>query len=186
MEQQQANQQRPSSGLGAVNPAGSPELSRWILDPSEIIANIEIWLKGAKVERDEKGRPVIVEGPVEMQMLNEKGRQFVLSFLYSALQRNITLSNLDERNIGDITYDMHLHLVSEFARKWREYGVASPYQIPIIVDQISMNIFASLSRAKKGEAWTGLRQISVVTENITKNSPTEQKGSIFTNPVSMR
>jgi hypothetical protein len=180
------SQQRPSSGLGAVNPAGSPELSRWILDPSEIISNMEIWLKGARVVRDEKGRPQIVDGPEELQMLNEQGRQFVLSFLYSALQRNVVLSNLDERNIGDITYDMHLHLVSEFAKNWENYGVKHAYQIPIIIDQISMNIYASLSRAKKGEAWIGLRQISVVTENISKTSPTEQRGNIFTNPVSMR
>lgn len=166
----------PSSGLGAVNPVGNPELSRWILDPAEIISNLDIWLKGAKIMRDDKGRPVVVESPDGLKILNEKGRQFVLSYLYAHLQRNIVLSDLDERMISEIAYDAHLHVLKELATKWRVYGISSPYQIPIIADQVTRNIFASLSRAKRGEAWKGFRQISVVTENITKNSPPDKQG----------
>jgi len=162
----------PSSSLGGYFPMKSPELTKWILSPEEVIANIEMWLKGATIEYDETGKPKLVSDPAK-ERLNEYGRRLALTPLLANLNKNAVLSNLDNKNIGEISEANHWHLAETLFRAWRKVGVKSPADIGPIVDFITSNVFFALNRAKKGMTLTEISHMHITHENITGDKKDE-------------
>jgi len=166
------NKQNPSSNLGGYFPMKSPELTKWILSPEEVISNIEMWLKGAIIKYDSEGVPKLVHDK-KKERLNEEGRRLVLTPLLAMLNKNAILSDIDNRNIGEITEATHWHLAETLFKSWRKIGVQSPTDIPPLIDLISSNVFFALNRAKKGITLKEISHMHVTHENITGNKKDE-------------
>lgn len=172
MQEKPSEQKTPSSSLGGYFPMKSPELTKWILSPEEIIANMEMWLKGSRMGRNAQGTIILINDK-KKERLNEYGRRLALTPLLANLNKNAVLSNLDNRNIGEITEANHWKLSETLFRNWRKIGVKSPSEIAPLVDLITSNIFFALNRAKKGMTLMEISHMHITHENITGDKKDE-------------
>ena len=159
-------QQRTPQLLGISAMTSNPELSRWTLDSSDLIQMIEVMLKGGRAKYDDRGFAGY-DFSGSKEIVNEYARQKVSAILHTFLQRNIFLADFAESQIVDIALNIHQEVGEFFLLEWERCGFASPEQVPLVVNIVTTNVWASLSRAKNGHTWSELNRIHSVQEMLS-------------------
>jgi len=172
MGEQPKQQDNKRTYLGAGGTTKDPEFSKWTLDPVDIAHFIELMLKGAVFKTDEKGILTYVIDK-DKQKLNEKGRSIIMATIRAIFHRGQILSDYDAQQISIHTMTLHKKLVVALLKNWRDVGVSSPADITkIVYENVSMNVFATLNRAKGGTTWKKLSELHVVKTDISANQRT--------------
>jgi len=178
----QVQQQQPRSPvpyLGATGITKDPELTKWTLAPEDTLQFIELQLKGAIFSSNEKGQLVATPSK-KHQKLNEKGRQIVMDTLRAVFHRGVILSSLDSKQIADLTITIHRKVAKALFLSRRDIGVSSTRDIPkIVYENVTVNVYTALNRAKNGATWDKLNQMHVVSESVTHVGGQQSAGVRF-------
>ena len=161
--------------LGATNFSQSPEFTRWTLEENDTINRVDMWLRGATIEHDEKGRAYMITN-TDNEMLNATGRRIVLSTLTGLTHKGIVLSKFTKKEVGDHTEDLHIKLSKELFINWRDIGIKTPTSIPRIAKTISFNLLSAFNRALNADTAERLSKLHSVSEIVQHGGNKGQDG----------
>jgi len=163
--------------LGGFFPQGTPEFSKWQLDPEDYISNIYNILAGVTYIEDEKGRIIPIVNKEEAQ-LNEKGIRLVMNLLKFHVHKGIVLSDYDPKEIAKIVQTLHKKLSRDLILGWKEYGAKSPTNAEDIAFEVATNIQSAFKRAKEGNTFERMSKSHLVTESVQKKEGVNSGGFI--------
>jgi hypothetical protein len=148
------------------------DLTRWQLDPRDILEEIEHKLKGEIVMGvDAEGNDIY--GKKGEPLMNDEGINAIITLISARISKVIILSNLTEEDISKIMIAFSNELISLFFMKYKEFQIDEAY-MSSITNYIEDIVYATLNRALKG----GERDFLKTTERRIESysDKPEQKG----------
>lgn len=157
--------------FGAGIQTVDPNFSQWQLNAQDVIEILEHCLKGdhwdGKKWVERKGKP----------RLNDYGIQGIISEIQSRVNKIVIMSNLTERNVNDILWDLGDHLADELFLKKTEWGIDFSDLSPIH-DMVMVITEATLKRAmqdgERRKIYEGVKTVEQKTVLEDKS-----KGGVF-------
>lgn len=157
-------------------------LTRWQLDPEELLDRIERFLRRQVWSNDMK---CYVQIPGVDPLANERGISTMLAYLSSLLDpRSVTLSNFDDDDVRRLAKQARTAIRDIITLRYRDYGIDADY-IPFIVYNCDSIIYGTLRRGfEEGErkflstTHQTIERRDVIA-NEKKRAETEQRGFMF-------
>lgn len=120
-----------------------------LTNESETIEELRFILSGKKVFIDPKTRKK-VEIKFEEALLTDEGANKIIKYFKAYLNKNITTSWFEDKEIKMRCSQFHTHLVFELARNWIAYGIRSRTEHNQIVSLLGNHLRAVFNRSLKG------------------------------------
>ena len=115
----------------------------WELEYQSIVENLYQKLRGWII--DDNGDKIKLTDP----LMKKYGIGRFMAYLQSFMHKGIALSNLDDTEIRELTYNTSRSFDNEMIEDYKLWGV-SIKSMPMISQIFSVNFYAVLSRAKSG------------------------------------
>jgi len=152
------------------NSEQNENLVKWQLDIKEELMRIEHLLRKHIPRRDAEGNEYFEEPSKENKLFNEKGVQEILNILAWYLNKNIILSDFDEKEINIRMHQFAIEFNDFLFNNYHEFGLADENMekvkhIPMIVMNVVNTVEASYHRALGGKERDSLRTARTVTQN---------------------
>jgi len=158
-------------------------LIKWQLDIKEELSRIEHLLRKHVPKLDSKGEMYYAEPTKEAELFNETGVNEIMNILAWYLNKNIILSNFDEKEIKQRCLQFHIYLTDFIFMNYQRFGLTDKEKIkhfPMVVMNITNTVEAAYSRALNGGERDSLRTARQVmqTEPISNpyGMPMQQQG----------
>lgn len=129
-------------------PSISPDTSKWELDISEIVRNIEQNFGGYRYEFDKEGR-LCIKKDENLAVLNEKGLRYLITKIITIAHQGTALSELSEDMIRKFVLFKIDAVRMEMRAKHKEFGIKRHHFESMILD-LAFLMYAWLMRAHKG------------------------------------
>lgn len=154
-------------------------LVKWQLDIKEELARIENLLRKSIPRVDENGNEYFEKAKDVDQIFNDNGVNQILNLLAWYLNKNIILSNFDEKQIEMRMKQLGDELTDFVFNNYQEFGLNNKDKIkhyPIVIINIVNTIEAAYYRALNGGERESLRTARTVTQSepIGGSSPYSQ------------
>lgn len=149
------------------------ELTKWMLDMSDLLEEIEYILKG-KWRNPSTGKWEDRFKP----MINDNGISAIMLTLRMSLSKNPTLSWLDIGEINRMAYETYESLV-ELLFINHEYFELKEEYMDIIITSIDHAIFSLLKRALGGGERKALGEMTHRIENVNRQIEERGRAGIF-------
>jgi hypothetical protein len=137
-------------GMSFRQPEG---LTKWQLEPSDIIEEIRQLLLGA--EWTKKGWVINKES----RLMNEKGINRFITILRAHLSKIISLSDLNDLEINRVARDCRIAVIREIFYHEKEFGIDKAMR-DTLVEMMDHKVYCFLKQAKDG----GMRKFLQTTE----------------------
>ena len=149
----------------------SDDVIKWQLEPLAVLVEIEYYLKGFYF--DDKTKCWKQTGH---SLMNDVGVNTIITYLRSGpLNKNVVQGNFDGKTVRQQVLNMKVALIGLFFSNWRNYNIDKT-NLPMIVDMISIQVYAFLSRTiDDGERKRHNINYSVG-QNIMRNESDQKKG----------
>lgn len=162
---QQLQQHYASTMFSAEN---NDNLVKWQLDIKEELARIEHLIRKHIPATDQDGNEYYKEAPKENQIFNETGVNEILNLLAWYLNKNIILSNFNEKQINQRCEQLGEELINFVFNNYENFGLNDKEKIkhfPIVVMNILNTIEAAYNRAWRGGERESLRTARTVIQS---------------------
>lgn len=120
-----------------------------LTNETETIEEIRFILTGKKVYIDPTTQKK-VEIQIDQPLLTPDGSQRIIKYFKAYLNKNITLSWFDDKEIKMRCSQFHTHMTFELARNWISYGINSRTEHNQIVSLLGNHLRAVFNRSLKG------------------------------------
>jgi len=121
----------------------SDALTRWQLDPEELLDRIERFLRRHQWDAEKRCYVAIPGVP---PLANENGISTILAYLSSLLDpRSVTLSNFEDDDVRRLAKQARTAIRDIITLRYRDYGIDADY-IPFIVYNCDSIIYGTLRR----------------------------------------
>jgi hypothetical protein len=153
----------------------NPELTKWTLDPNEILSDLQHDLRG---EMYDKRRRMWIQ--VGDRLLNDKGINTIISHCKTIINKNAFLSNLDDAYIHEIVLDLTNNLTILLFVNYDGWDIdpAKAYMNQII-EKTRVYMFLGLRRALNESEKKFISRIESIHRNITEQPQQKKKFGIF-------
>lgn len=151
-EDQVMTDYNPSHYMGMMQGGNVRERMSQLIEltnENETIEEIRFILTGKKIYFDpatQKKVEVVVEKP----LLTDEGSQKIIKYFKAYLNKNITLSWFDDKEIKLRCSQFHTHMTFELSRNWIAYGINSRTEHNQIVSMLGNHLRAAFNRSFKG------------------------------------
>lgn len=184
MDQQTADalynmQQQQQRGTSPVPLSKDEGLQKWLLNFRENVL-LEIQKKFLGYEYD-ANTMTWSDKPTQQALMNEKGVNYIINFLYSYVNPIYMMSNIDGQS-NDINYFMRTAMcpfINALFQKKKEFEIKSE-DIPVICKDVESKLYFIFNLSKDGRFLEYLQKTHNVSEVITKN-PDQRSGGILSN-----
>jgi len=142
-------------------------LVKWQLDIKEELARIEHLLRKHVPKVDKNGNMYYAEPEKGEQLFNETGVNEILNILAWYLNKNIILSNFDEKEVKQRCQQFSNFLTDFIFNNYQRFGLDTKEKIkhyPIVVMNIVNTVEAAYNRAINGGERESLRTARQVTQ----------------------
>lgn len=149
-------------------PENSENLVKWQLDIKEELTRIEHLLRNHVPKADGRGNIYYEEPPEDQKLFNEKGVNEILNLLNWYLNKNIILSNFDEKTIKERCMEFQKRLANLIHDNYQDFGLNTKKKIkhvPMIVMNLTNTVEAAYNRAMNGGERESLRTARTVTQS---------------------
>lgn len=119
-----------------------------ILNPEELLINMEYDLKGYTLNTKEKP-PVWEKQKDSKPLMNDAGIREIMNLVRIHVGKEITLSTYEPKQIEIQCKDIHGELANCFLLKYKEYEI-DPKDRSMLIRKIMSPIYSSYQRAKNG------------------------------------
>ena len=153
-----------------------PSFSQWQLNASDVIEIIEHCLRG-EIWRKEKGATGYEWVKGGSPKLNELGIQAITSEINSRVNKVVIMSNLTERTVNDILWDLSDNLAAELFLRIKDWGIDFA-DLNAIHDLVMTITEATVRRAMEdGERRKIYEGVKTLEQKIIQEDKT--RGNIF-------
>lgn len=168
-EKRKAEQESmPHNAPTMFNSENYDNLVKWQLDIKDELVRIEHLLRKHVPATDKNGNVYYKEASKENQIFNEVGVNEIMNLLAWYLNKNIILSNFDEKEVKMRCSQFHGYLTDFIFCNYEKFGLDTKEKIkhfPMIVMNITNTIEAAYNRALKGGERESLRTARTVTQS---------------------
>ena len=149
-------------------------LVEWQLDFQKELTRIERLLRNQRVKIDEHGIETFEDPPKGEALFNERGVQTVLQEVQWYLNKNLVLSNYDQKTINIRLTQFGDRIRRLIFLNYKEYGLDTDYKMKhyeTIVLRLLDAIEAAYNRALRGGERDSLRSARVVNQSQPLGQP---------------
>lgn len=155
-------------------PTVDPNFSQWQLNASDVIEIIEHCLRGEVWRKDEKGT-VYSWVKAGDPKLNEQGIQAITSEINSRVNKVVIMSNLTERTVNDMLWDLADNLATELFLRKDDWGVDFADLNPIhdlVMTITEATIRRAMEDGERRKIYEGVKTVEqkIISEDKTRNS----------------
>src|SRR3990167_5615447 len=137
--------QEYSHGENVMFGNNMPDLTRWTLDSSDVIDEVEHKLRGEIWDNSSERYIKKYD-----ELLNDKGINIMMSILHTHLTKNFKLTVLAEHEVLAISKAVRKDIIKLLFIYYKEYG-AEKSKLSLIVNMVDHPIFVHLKSALNGE-----------------------------------
>lgn len=165
-----------TSGFQTYNPGMGSFGIKIRLDPTEILRDLELYLRAAKVigKEDEKGNYLEETVVVGTPLANEAGVNGIMGYLRTTISPQNVQGNLTWERYDRLIFEIHTDLATIMSAKRREWGInITDYDFILDTIMHSLQMFISrLVENKERESYTE----SMRTEERSVLKPEKKEG----------
>lgn len=169
------NQQYSTVGMSHHNPAQSPAAIKYRLDNSDVLREIELYLRSAKIiaQQDDQGNyneeMVIVGRP----LANEEGVQGIMGYLRIMISPHNVQGNLSWDRYDHLIYEMHIDLATTLMAERKNWGICIE-DYDFLLNSIMHTLQLFISRTVENKERESYGE-SIRSDERTVMKPTERK-----------
>jgi hypothetical protein len=173
--EQQQDQQMMQRYMPTSYLQQNPELTKWTLDPNEILCDLQHDLRGEMFDKSQ--RRWIQVGD---KLLNDKGINTIISHCKTIINKNAFLSNLDDAYIHEIVLDLTNNLTVLMSVNYDDWGIdPSKAYMSQIIEKTRVYIFLGLRRALNESEKKFISRIESVQRHIQEQPERKKRFGIF-------